>query len=274
MSWDLYIDRASKSGSVVDSGPPLGKLIDVRKSLDKYFPGGTWNGRGSVDCNTAHGSIRFDLAGNPVEYVSVEAHPTSGSLGLILLAMARENGWRVIDDGSGDLLDLEYPRSAKAIQKIQQEATDRQTNPGKVQTTSKPRLGSVKMKVPLHEAHEAEYYDPISLCLLGADESSDDVFCQILPFVLSVLSRANNEKDLDSVGQCGNEEILLPNGGRLSMIQLDSDEMPHAERLMQEFYDTTGRIPAKISRGFVKLQGGLKFRVKECYFVRRALSRR
>ena len=266
MSWDLHIERPSASGSISESGPPLGKLSDVRESVEKYFPGGTWDGRGSVECHATHGSVRFDFAGNPVEYVSVEAHPTSDSLGLVLRAMARESGWRVIDYGTGDLLDLQYPRSAKAIQKIQRDATERQTNPSS-RTGSKPRLPSVKSKIPLTDA---EFDQLLSLCVLAEGETSYDVFCEIPQFVLS---NEHDEEDLGAIPECGNEEILLPDGGRLSVLWLDPAMKRRGESLMRRFYERTQRATANLSRGFVTLQDGSKFRASDCFLVWRAMGR-
>ena len=120
MSWDVTfikaVGRAPKLADDLTETVPLGRRDSVRESIAACLPGVRWDATGWGIYDDGSLSIDFNLEGGggdggPVEAFMAHVRGTGDAVAAIL-RVATPNGWSVMDNSTGELLDPGNPSSA------------------------------------------------------------------------------------------------------------------------------------------------------------------
>ena len=267
VAWELHIKGIGNGDPVLDDGPPLGGIDDVRSTIEAYFPDVDWETIGRGFCYDDNGVMEFKFVGEPVEvlWLRVQGCDCTDSL----IAMAREKHWVVVDDSSGEDLESDCDIEEDLVRTLQRAAEQRK-NAKKPVTRSSVKMPKIVSQVPLTQIDPSQ----ISNCVivpLYDDEVTDDVFYE---YSAGIDKDELRFRSLRGIASC-RYEVLLPNGQRLAVLLKCGPTRNNADMsLFKTFFESMSRPIATIHDGIVETADGTHFDVRECFWIERALGRR
>lgn len=266
MSWELSIVRGETDEERTSLTQSLGESDEVRCIISSYFPGTIWdlptNGEWGDDKG---GVVEFELEGSPVTLVDMRVHDTDPSTALV--AMAQEQGWSVVNDSTGGLLDAEVSVNSKSIRRLQQAAIKRRGNPSRNQQA---KLSRIKKQVPLDQVEEKHGVEYRRFLQLADNEVSLDLF-SLMSARMNVLRDTGQQVPFSLGG--GPSEIQSPDGRRFGEIALIVKKGRKNWKLVEDYAAETSRVVGKVADMEFVLSDGTRFPTESCLFVERVWKR-
>ena len=265
-AWELHIKGVGDGDPVLDDGPPLGGIDDVRSTIEAYFPDVNWETIGRGFWTDDDGVMEFKFVGEPVEVVWLRVQGCDCADSLI--AMVREKQWVVVDDSSGESLENDSGIEDDLVLRLQRAAGQRK-KAKKRETRSKVKMPKIASQVPLLQIDPSQISNYV-IVPLHDDEVTDDVFYEYSDGIDKDELRFKAIRCMASSRQ----EVLLPNGQRLAVLLKIGPTRNNTDMgLFRTFFESMSRPIATIHDGIVETADGSHFDVRECFWIERVSGR-
>ena len=267
MAWELHIKGIGDGDPVLDDGPPLGGIDDVRSTIEAYFPDVNWETIGRGFWTDDDGVMEFKFVGEPVEVVWLRVQGCDCTDSLI--AMAREKRWLVVDDSSGEDLESDTDIEDDLVLKLQRAAGRRKK--AKVPVRSKVKMPRVTSRVAMSESHLTQSPYCVFVPLRDDEVTDDDVFFEYAHAFQTCEVLIKAKVCLGS----SREEVWLPNGQRLAVLSKHGTARKNTDLgPLQTYFESVLRPIATIHDGVVRTADGNQFDVRECFWIERVPGRK